>query len=96
MCQGASNVISIEHHDISVHAFLSSIHLCTSVFVSDRNKLQHRDVKSLSQYHTTKTWQVIRLQCLVYPRVITPTTKTRASQTLMLSQITEDLVIVQI
>lgn len=70
----------------------ASVHVYFYYFVPERNRLMCR-VKILGQYHTIKTWQVTRSECLVLPRVSTPTAKTRASQTLMLSQATEDLVL---
>ena len=70
----------------------ASVHVYFYYIVPERNRLMCR-VKILGQYHTIKTWQVTRSECLVLPRVSTPTAKTRASQTLMLSQATEDLVL---
>lgn len=60
MRRGASYAISTEQRAISVRVYPCCV-------VPQRSKPRHRDVKSLGQYHTTKTPPVTRLECLVYP-----------------------------
>lgn len=89
MCGGAANVISIEHHD-------TSLYMCTfTAFVPERNKLRHRYVKSLGQLHNNRDMAGHKVRESSSPQGDYSYIKTRFSQTLMLSQITEDLVIVQ-